>query len=69
MLRRVTLVRTYISEKRISLSTGWTRIAEYSHPDEGDTFIQNVCSYKSHKAWHPEDVIHNISTLAILDGG
>jgi hypothetical protein len=45
MLRRVTLVRTDVSEERN------TSITDSCHPDDiGDTFLRNVGSYKNHTA-------------------
>jgi hypothetical protein len=66
MLRRMTFLRTDVSEELIAFMIRVLKIGELKttlavtsnlstlHPDEGgDTLLQNVGSYKSHMAYHP----------------
>jgi hypothetical protein len=66
MLRRVTLIRSDVSEERIAFMFRMERIRElgtkcdYFRPDDGGyTFLQDVGSYKSQRRLIPEDGILN----------
>jgi hypothetical protein len=56
MLRRVLDIRIDVSEKRIAFIIRVTRLGELGTTltdDEGDMFIRNVCSHKSHTTLNP----------------
>jgi hypothetical protein len=79
MLRRVTLVRTDVSEELSAYIISVTRIGEVgtalaATSNRGTlriqsefVFLRNVGSYKSHTALHPEDdILHGNDPLGFI---